>query len=289
MIPTTGLTITTLSENTSSGRDLLGEWGLSMLVQAGGRKLLLDAGASDSIARNLDTLKADLGGVEAIVLSHGHYDHTGGLPAVLAKAGGRELPVVAHPDVWGQKYSKNRKTGEYRYAGMPYRQEELERLGARFRLSSTPAWFGEDIAASGEEPMATGFEAVAPNLFVKTEGGFIPDTMADDQSLYMRTEEGLVILLGCAHRGVVNIVGHARQLMGTERVHMVVGGTHLAWAPEEQLAQTIAALKDMKVQWLGVSHCTGLKAAARLAAEFGERFFFNSAGTVIRFPFRGAA
>jgi 7,8-dihydropterin-6-yl-methyl-4-(beta-D-ribofuranosyl)aminobenzene 5'-phosphate synthase len=88
---------------------------------------------------------------------------------------------------------------------------------------------------------------------------------------------------------VVNIVRHARRLMETERVHMVVGGTHLDPAPEQQLVQTIAALKKMQVRWLGVSHCTGLRAASRLAAEFGERFFFNNAGTVIRFPFRGGA
>ena len=136
--------------------------------------------------------------------------------------------------------------------------------------------------------MTTDFEAVMPSAFLKTEGGYVPDPLADDQSLYIRTDQGLVILLGCAHRGVVNIVRHARELMGTERVHMIVGGTHLHPASSEQLERTIAALKDLEVQWLGVSHCTGMKASARLAAVFAERFFFNNAGTVIRFPFRPA-
>lgn len=288
MIPVGQLTITTVSENTSTGRGLLGEWGLCMLVQAGGRKLLLDTGASDHVTRNLDTLKVDLSGLEAIVLSHGHYDHTGGLAAVLGRAGGAEVPVIAHPAIWGPKYSKNAKTGRYSFTGLPHRSEELERQGARFRLSKAPTWFGEDIAASGEEPMRTDFEAVMPSAFLKTEGGYVPDPLADDQSLYLRTDQGLVILLGCAHRGVVNIVHHARELMGTERVHMIVGGTHLHPASREQLERTIAALKDLEIQWLGVSHCTGMKASARLAAAFGERFFFNNAGTVIRFPFRPA-
>ncbi|MBN1835815.1 MAG: MBL fold metallo-hydrolase [Spirochaetales bacterium] len=287
MLRTADLRITTLSENTSSGRSLLGEWGLSMLLEANGHRLLLDTGASDSIIRNLDTLRVDLAGLEAIVLSHGHYDHTGGLPAVLTRAGAKELPVVAHPEMWGLKYSKSRKTGEHRYAGIPFAREELERLGASFRLTSAPTWFGEDIAASGEESMSTEFEAVASNLVLRSENGFVQDPMSDDQSLYVRTDEGLVVLLGCAHRGVVNIVRHACELMGTEQVHMVLGGTHLYGASEEQLVRTIEALKQMKVRWLGVSHCTGLKAAARLAAEFGDRFFFNNAGTVIRFPFSG--
>jgi 7,8-dihydropterin-6-yl-methyl-4-(beta-D-ribofuranosyl)aminobenzene 5'-phosphate synthase len=108
--------------------------------------------------------------------------------------------------------------------------------------------------------------------------------MADDQSLYLRTELGLVVLLGCAHRGAVNIIRHARELTGTARVYLVAGGTHLGPAPERQITATIAELKELDVRWLGLSHCTGLKVAARLDAQLGGRFFFNNAGSVITLP-----
>ncbi len=286
MLAVADLRITTLGENTSSGRGLLGEWGLSVLVETGQGAYLLDAGAGSSTASNADALGLELSGVQTIVLSHGHHDHTGGLRALLPRMGGEGVRVVAHPGIWAEKYSRNRETGKVRYAGIPYRRQELESLGARFELSTRPTWLEADVTAGGEEPMSTDFEPVASNLLVRAPEGLVTDTMADDQSLYIRTDRGLVIVLGCAHRGVVNILRHARQLMATERVHMVIGGSHLYSASVEQLDATVAALRQMQVEWLGLSHCTGLKAAVRLSREFQERFFFNNAGTVIRFPFR---
>jgi 7,8-dihydropterin-6-yl-methyl-4-(beta-D-ribofuranosyl)aminobenzene 5'-phosphate synthase len=112
--------------------------------------------------------------------------------------------------------------------------------------------------------------------------------MNDDQSVYIRTELGLIIFLGCAHRGMINIIHHARKLMDTDRVYMVIGGTHLGPASDHQYRKTVEALREMDVTWLGVSHCTGLPVAAKLARDFEGRFFFNTAGSVIRFPFKGA-
>jgi 7,8-dihydropterin-6-yl-methyl-4-(beta-D-ribofuranosyl)aminobenzene 5'-phosphate synthase len=286
MLKAEDLKITTLVENTVGRSRLLGEWGLSILIRAGGAAYLLDSGQDRAVTTNCRALNLDLGGLEAIVLSHGHHDHTGGLRALLFELGRDAVRIVAHPDVWAPKYSHNKRSGKYRYAGIPFRREELERLGARFELSTGPTWLTEDIAAGGEEPMTTGFERVDDSLLVKTDSGFAPDSMADDQSIYIRTNLGLVIVLGCAHRGMVNILRHACALMGTDRIHMVLGGTHLGPAPEDQVEATIAALKEIKIDWLGVSHCTGLKVAVRLKAAFGERFFFNSTGRTIRFPFK---
>jgi 7,8-dihydropterin-6-yl-methyl-4-(beta-D-ribofuranosyl)aminobenzene 5'-phosphate synthase len=280
------LRITTLSENTSTGVGILGEWGLSVLVEAAGQSVLVDTGASGSVGRNLQTLAPNLAKVQAIVLSHCHYDHTGGLREVLDRMRKDRVRIIAHPGLFRSVHSRNRKTGRLHYTGLPFNREELERLGAVFELSSQPTWLSEEIAASGEEPMTTDFESVSPDIFVREGEAFRPDDMADDQSLYIRTELGLVIVLGCAHRGMINIIRHARTLMGTEQVYMVVGGTHLGPAPEPQVTRTIAALQELGVQWVGVSHCTGLKVAARLSRELGDRFFFNNAGTAIRFPFK---
>ena len=106
------------------------------------------------------------------------------------------------------------------------------------------------------------------------------------QSIFLKTDLGLVLLLGCAHRGVTNILNYARELTGMEKVYLILGGTHLVSASDEQIARTIEAFKEAGVQHIGVSHCTGQQGAARLALAFGERFFYNNAGTVIRFPLK---
>jgi 7,8-dihydropterin-6-yl-methyl-4-(beta-D-ribofuranosyl)aminobenzene 5'-phosphate synthase len=285
MIQSEELRITTIIENSTASSETLGEWGFSALVEAGPRTFLLDAGTSEATVRNADRLALDLEKIDAIVLSHGHYDHTGGLKSVLERIHRPEIRIIAHPGVLDSKYGYNRRTNTYRYAGIPFRQELLEHLGARFEFDREPVWLTEDIVSSGEEPMTTDFESVAANLKLKEKDRFVQDPMADDQSLYIRTELGLIVMLGCAHRGMINIITHARKLMDTERVHMVIGGTHLSRASEEQVDKTVQSLKEMDVRWLGVSHCTGLEVAARLAGEFPGRFFFNTAGTVIQFPF----
>jgi len=290
MLKAEELRLLTVSENTSTGRGVLGEWGISVLIEAGDRHVLMDTGASSALSQNIDALGVDVERIEAVVLSHGHSDHTGGLRSLLLKLRGKQMPIIAHPAVWGRKYSRARKGGDaahggYRYAGMPFSREDLESLGAVFRLTAEPTWITEDVVAGGEEPMVTDFERVASGLYLKENDSYVQDPMADDQSIYIKTELGLVIVLGCAHRGIINIIRHGQKLTGLNEVYMVIGGTHLGPASEGQLARTVAALKEIGVRWLGVSHCTGLNVAARLVHEFGDRFFFNNAGTVVGFPF----
>jgi 7,8-dihydropterin-6-yl-methyl-4-(beta-D-ribofuranosyl)aminobenzene 5'-phosphate synthase len=119
---------------------------------------------------------------------------------------------------------------------------------------------------------------------VKGGKGFQPDELLDDQALIITAEVGLIVILGCAHRGIINTLYHAQQLTGVKKVHTVLGGCHLMDASSERIRLTIAALRDMGVQKLGVSHCTGLPAACLMAQEFGNKFFFNNAGTVINLP-----
>jgi 7,8-dihydropterin-6-yl-methyl-4-(beta-D-ribofuranosyl)aminobenzene 5'-phosphate synthase len=132
--------------------------------------------------------------------------------------------------------------------------------------------------------MATGYEEIDPNLYVREEGEFHPEPLWDDRALIIKTEPGLVVILGCAHRGIINTLRYAQELTGVEHIHTVVGGTHLISASEERLALTIAELKEIGIQRLGVSHCTGMPAAMRLAQEFGDAFFFNNAGTRVTIP-----
>ena len=134
---------------------------------------------------------------------------------------------------------------------------------------------------TGEIPMVTGYEEIEPYLQVKEADGWQPDKLRDDQALIINTERGLIVILGCAHRGIINTLYHAQQLTGVKRIYMVVGGCHLMDASKKRILETIAALKELRVQRLGVSHCTGMPAVLAMAQEFGDRFFFNNAGTII--------
>ena len=270
------LRITTLSENTASRGDFIGEWGLSIFLETEGMAILFDSGKSISAVHNADALNIDLAKVSRIVLSHGHYDHTGGLRDVLRRIG-KEVEVIAHPDA-------RRKDEPDRYIGIPFQRRELESLGACFKLTKKTVEIADNIMTTGEIPMATDFEQIDDALFVREESGWQPDKLLDDQALVVKTEAGLVVILGCAHRGMVNTLYHARQLTEVDKIHAVIGGSHLMNASEERLWQTIDALRGLGIQRMGLCHCTDLPAASLMAQEFEEIFFFNMAGTVIEIP-----
>jgi len=270
--------IATLSENTAARPGLLGEWGLSILVEVDNLKVLLDAGLGTSTVHNALALGIDPSTIDKIVLSHGHVDHTGGLSGLLG-AMRKQVEIVAHPDVWASKYRKRPDDEVHRYIGIPFAREELEGLGASFVLAKEPVWITDHIVTTGEIPMITDYEQIDPILYIREEDGFIPDPLRDDRALVIKTDWGLVVVAGCAHRGIINTLRHAQELTGEETINTVVGGTHLMRAQADQLELTIADLKEMGIQRLGVSHCTGAQASVRLAEEFGDIFFLNNAGT----------
>jgi 7,8-dihydropterin-6-yl-methyl-4-(beta-D-ribofuranosyl)aminobenzene 5'-phosphate synthase len=271
--------ITTLSENTAGRVDLIAEWGFSILIETDAYKILFDTGQSFSAAYNAITLGIDLSRIDKIVFSHGHADHTGGLLDIL-KIMRDGVEVIAHPDMWAAKYVKQPEEAE-KYAGVPFPKEAAETLGAFFNLTREPVWISENIVTSGEIPMITEYEKIDPVVYVKEKGELKPDPLWDDQALFLKSQKGLIIILGCAHRGIINTIRHAQKLTGLDSIYAVIGGTHLISASPEIMDSTIAELLSFGVQRLGVSHCTGLPASAILAHTFGEAFFFNNAGTRI--------
>ena len=270
------INFTTLSENTAAGVGLMGEWGLSILVEAGGLNILLDTGPGVSATHNADRLGVDLAKVDKIVLSHGHFDHTGGLKEVLLRT--KNMEIIAHPDIWAAKYAV--APGQPpRKIGVPFALETLEGLGASFTLTREPVWLTDRIVTTGEIPMATEFETIDSNLYAETDGQMLPDELLDDRGLVLKTDSGLVVFSGCAHRGIVNMLRHALEITGEDRIYAVIGGTHLIRSSDARIALTIAELRAMGAQKIGVSHCTGQWPSSILAAEFGpDIFFFNNAG-----------
>jgi len=255
----------------------LAELGLSIVVETDDVNILFDTGASISASYNADVLGIDLSKIDKVVLSHGHYDHTGGLRQILGKMG-KEMEIIAHPDIWAAKYSRSQGQKD-RYTGIPFQRQELERLGANFNLTTKPVRITDSIMTTGEVPMVTDFEEIEPVFFMKQDSGWQPDKLLDDQALIINAKPGLIVILGCAHRGPINTLYYAQQLTGVKSIHTVLGGSHLIHASEERIWLTIAALKELGVQRLGLCHCTGLPAIMLIAHEFEDKFFFNNAGT----------
>jgi len=277
-------TITVLTENTVPGKasGLYAEHGFSLFLDRPDVKILFDAGpAGVATLNNAPRLGIDLRRTDAMVLSHGHMDHTGGLTAVL-RAIDKRIPVYAHPEIFTDRYSKR---GErLNYAGLPFKREALEGMGAAFDLSTEFRQIARGVYVSGEIPRRRSFETGDPDLVVKENGELKRDPLRDDQSMAVGTSEGVALILGCCHSGLVNTIDHFKAKLPGKPIHTIIGGTHLDFAPEEQFRETIAILKGLGVKRMGLSHCTGLRAGARLAQELGDGVVFCTVGYSLTLP-----
>ncbi|MDF1534986.1 MAG: MBL fold metallo-hydrolase [bacterium] len=271
--------VTVLSENSVvKPMGLIGEHGFAALVERGDSKVLFDTGQGYALVHNARILGVDLGTVDTVVLSHGHYDHTGGL-AELLKGGGRKR-IFAHPGIFVSRYWEA-VDGSREPIGMPFTRAYLEGLGADFVLSETSQVVAEGISTTGEVARETVFEKGDTTLFLCEENGGGPDPHVDDLSLVVEGESGLLVLLGCAHAGLVNILRHVQKTRPGMVVKAVVGGTHLGFSGEEQMQGTVEAMTGMGVEKVGASHCTGLAGSARLREALGDSFFFAGVGSVL--------
>lgn len=273
------LRLTIVCENTV-GRPLplIGEHGFACLLDCAAGRILFDTGRGAALLPNLKVLGIDPASIEAVVLSHGHDDHTGGLLPLLREIGPR--PVYAHPGIFAERY--HLRGEERRAIGMQASPAELEAVGARLRFLEEFTELGHGLWFSGPILRRSKVETGDPALVCITQGGeTLADQFPDDAALAIETPKGLVIVLGCAHAGLINTVEHFRARLAQRPIHVIIGGTHLGSASSEQFEATVAYLQHLGKARLCACHCTGLQQTANLQARLAKRVFFASVGSVL--------
>jgi 7,8-dihydropterin-6-yl-methyl-4-(beta-D-ribofuranosyl)aminobenzene 5'-phosphate synthase len=264
------LTLTVLVDNTTlTDHDFYGEAGLSFLLETAGKKILFDTGLSGLLLTNAEKMGIDLGGLDFLVLSHGHIDHTGGLCA-LARNFTRADPermqhripeLIAHPRCFWPKVREGRKNGSV--------MSEVEaRKQFAVNLSGTPVWITDDLVFLGEIPRQFAFERADPGKrrIIHPDGTREPDQLLDDTALAFRSDNGLVIITGCSHAGICNITEYARDVCRERRVAGIIGGLHLVSATTEHLRKTGKYLQDLHINAVHACHCTPFASKIALAA-----------------------
>ncbi len=259
----TQLKISVLVENRAS-QTFLGEHGLSFVIRSDNKTVLFDTGKGEILEHNIKVMNLNPEKIDALVLSHGHYDHTGGLEH-LAKCLNTEIQVYAHPAALEPKFSKSSTV--FKYIGISKNNRNyLQKLDTNLIFTEKPTKITENISCTGEIPRTNSIENRSTKFYLdKTTSN--PDIMRDDQALYINTEKGVVVLLGCCHAGFANTIDYIAKLAKTETIYAVIGGTHLRNANFAQLDFTASVLKKYQVQLFAPCHCSGGLSSAYLYAK----------------------
>ena len=239
---------------------LVAEHGLSFAVEYGERRLLFDCGASSRPLDNAHCLGIDLHGLDAVVLSHSHYDHAAGYRFLVEKGLGSDT-LYTGPQFFEPKYARSGPKVTDLSAG--FDAAFLAAHGIRHQaVEGTKEIFPGVWVLSGF-PRVHGFETIPARFVRRTEGGFVADDFGDEICLALRVEDGLVVLVGCSHPGILNMMDHVSRELKLP-ILAVYGGTHLMEADEKRVEETVQRLKEMGLKVLGLSHCSGEKARCLL-------------------------
>lgn len=272
--------ISILVENTTPVPGLTGEYGFSALLNIDGHKIIFDMGSADALFHNARQLGIDLREIEDLVISHGHFDHTGALLALCQDFGRKR--IYAHPHIFAKKYIGS-KPETLKEIGVPFAEQQLRDTGAEFIYIDRFREILPRVFISGEIPRNNDFEDTGGNFKIQVANEMLVDQLLDDMALIIDHPDGLIIVSGCAHSGIINTIEYACKMTARSKILAFVGGTHLINASENRMLRTIEALRAMDIGKIAVGHCTGFYAAARLYNELGSRLVKADAGMTLHF------
>jgi len=264
-----------LADNMVKKRGLLAEHGLSIFIEYENTKVLFDTGQSQVYCHNATRMGLDLKDTDAIVLSHGHDDHCGGLPYFPS----HNFPsVYVHPDAFEKRYTMNPDGRSYREIGIPWSLDDYEFIKSRVVFNRKKTEIATGITLCAEIPSTTAFEAAPKGFYTGSEKDKAVDLMKDEQMLIFDTEKGLSVFLGCSHPGIINCLKYAAELFPGRCIYSLVAGMHLENASPTCLQNTIQYFEDFDIQIVVPLHCTGIFAISEMKRVLGSRCHVLSTG-----------
>ncbi len=267
-----------LADNIVTKSGFIAEHGLSVLIETPEGDFLLDTGQGMVFEHNAKLLGLNLDRIKDVILSHGHYDHAGGIKNLAMT---RKINLFAH-NMAKRKRFKLIERGKYKSIGIDWLDDQTVEKNINWVLSDKPHYLSDNILLSGQIPRQIDFEKPPAHFyFLDDNNKYIKDTVPDDQSVFINTPKGLIIITGCAHSGLINSIMYAKKLFKTDKILAVVGGTHLLNATDEKIDKTISAIIDLKVEELYAGHCTGLRSMHIFYNRLKNRFHSTEVGQQI--------
>lgn len=279
--------VVTLADNLVYYSRLLGQFGFSAFVEVVDQSkdvhhIVFDTGSNkQGLLYNVKALKIDLSALESIVLSHGHYDHTSATVELIKKSQ-RQVKVLVHPYAFLPKFRIRKKRREYH--GIPKREHEtdIQEAGGQIIKITKPTEIIPGVITSGEIKRTYPFEKITWKAKTIIEGKQVQDKVLEDQALFINIlKHGLLVIVGCAHAGIVNTLDHALAVTEVKKLYGFIGGTHLIRPKEHRLNETINRLKEYDMKLMAPSHCTGYKSMVALNQTFPDEFVLNYTGRTI--------
>lgn len=275
------IVITPIVENTTpTGMGLIGEHGLSFHINNNGEEILFDTGQGLALKHNMKVLGKDMSKIEKAILSHGHYDHTGGLGDLVEQA---DFDLFAHPLAFVPKFASLNGIN-FVDIGCSFSQDFLTQKGVGLNLSKESIKVSDNIVTTGQINFVTDFEEIEPHFYTVDENNEkVKDSIPDDLGIIMDTPSGTVLILGCTHRGIINTLEHVSKLTGSKKFHTVMGGLHLGNADEKKMDLIIDQLQKFEIENLITGHCTGSFAQVKLASAASVNHSFIKLGAGYNF------
>jgi 7,8-dihydropterin-6-yl-methyl-4-(beta-D-ribofuranosyl)aminobenzene 5'-phosphate synthase len=269
-----------LSENTTPRAGITGEYGFSALIRREGQTLLFDTGSAGAIFPNARKMGIDLSQVENVIISHGHFDHTGAMPELMKLGGVKRIYI--HPDAFAHRLLPL-NNGKAKDIGCRFSPQQAEQAGVELVLTKDFTSIAPGVYITGQIPRLCSYEDCGGNFKVEVKGVLGDDLINDDMALVIEHPDGLIIVSGCAHAGLINTIDYALKMTGQKKILAFIGGTHLMTAGPERMRKTVQALQKYNPAHLVVAHCTGFYAAAQLYQALGPIVVKGEAGMVFKY------